>query len=351
MNDPSQILLSSNNSEIESSLNPQQVQMISNIVSQTVYSLLSNKSILTNLIQSNTGNKPLGEAFNEYENYLKGTGYSDQYQRSVKATLNKTVKFFNENTPLKNIYVRQIEEFIIQLMKSMPRGYRVHFRNLKACFSKLVAWGHINNSPFTKIKLPKMQKQENVYVTRDELNTIISKTTHPVMKEMFLFAFLTALRLSEITNLKWNEVKLAEGIITIGSAEFITKTRKIRQIPLVDELIIMLRNKSKIMNIDGYIFCKADGKKYTDDFVSKSFKRALRKTNLDQHTHFHSLRHSGISFMLNNGVPVNVVKEIAGHSSIAVTNIYTHTNLDELKNAVKLLNNKNNFKKAESNNG
>lgn len=335
--------------EGESLLNPQHIEAISKIVTQTVYTLLSNQKVLSSLLNTNTGTEPIREAVKEYLRYLDGTGYSVRYRQSVKITFNKVNNFFNEATPLKNITTKQIEEFIVNLKQKAPKGYKVDFRNLKAFFSKLCVWNYVNENPCTKIKLPRHQKEEMNYMTREELNQVISKTSHPVMKEIFLFAYLTALRLSEITNLRWNDVKLSEGIITIGSAEFVTKSRRIRQIPLINELIEMLKKKSKIISVDGYLFCKADGKKYSNDFVSKSFKKSLRKTSLDQNIHFHSLRHSGISYMLNNGLPVNIVREIAGHSNITTTNIYSHATLDELKNAVKTLDNKNCFENAEGN--
>lgn len=351
MLDPSTILPNNYQAVGESQLNPQQIETISRIVTETVCSLLSNKNITSKLLKSNTVNKSIGEASREYVDYLRGTGYSKKYQESVKATLKKAINFFNENTHLINITTKQIEEFVIFLKKDLPKGYRVHYRNLKACFSRFIAWDLIIENPFMNVKLPKCQKEETTYITRDGLEQVISNTSHPVMKEIFLFAFLTALRLSEITHLKWNDVKLSDGIIGIGSNEFNTKSRKVRHIPVVDELIILLKNKSKIMSIDGYVFSKSDGKKYSNDFVSKSFKRAVRKTSIDRSIHFHSLRHSGISYMLNKGVPVNVVKQIAGHSSIAVTNIYSHTNLHELRNAIQVLNNKNDFNKAEGYHG
>ncbi len=68
--------------------------------------------------------------------------------------------------------------------------------------------------------------------------------------------------------------------------------------------------------------------------VSHRFKGYCRKARLPEGMHFHSLRHTGISWLINNGVPLPFVQRIAGHSSLNVTHMYTHLEDKTLLTAV-----------------
>ena len=73
---------------------------------------------------------------------------------------------------------------------------------------------------------------------------------------------------------------------------------------------------------------------YTTDAVSKAFKKACRKAGMDEDIHFHSLRHSVRFELVQKGVPFYSVKELLGHSSIQMTEIYSHLKLDDLREAI-----------------
>jgi len=96
-------------------------------------------------------------------------------------------------------------------------------------------------------------------------------------------------------------------------------------------------NINKGKNISTYIFSKSDGKKFTGDYFSRRFKRVCRKAELDKSIHFHSLRHSFASNLVQKGVSLYTVKELLGHASISTTEIYSHLNMDSLREAVEKL--------------
>jgi len=69
--------------------------------------------------------------------------------------------------------------------------------------------------------------------------------------------------------------------------------------------------------------------------VSRSFLHARRKAGLSEDIHFHSLRHSFASTLAIKGVPLVCLKDMLGHASIVTTQIYAHSNMDSLKNAIQ----------------
>lgn len=85
-----------------------------------------------------------------------------------------------------------------------------------------------------------------------------------------------------------------------------------------------------------YVFCKINGEKFTGDYVSKTFKQACKDAGIDRSIHFHSLRHSFASNLAQSGVSLYTIKELLGHSTIATTEIYSHLNMDSLKDAIRV---------------
>ena len=86
-----------------------------------------------------------------------------------------------------------------------------------------------------------------------------------------------------------------------------------------------------------FIFCKDNGFPFDKDYISKLFKDAVRAVGVSEDIHFHTLRHSFGSNLGSKGVPINDIKELMGHSSISTTQIYVHTNLENLRKGVAKL--------------
>ena len=74
-----------------------------------------------------------------------------------------------------------------------------------------------------------------------------------------------------------------------------------------------------------------------DRFISKQFKKAVRAAALNENIHFHKLRNSFASNLVQRGVNLYVVKELLGHENIKTTQVYSHLAQNSLSNAVSLL--------------
>ena len=132
----------------------------------------------------------------------------------------------------------------------------------------------------------------------------------------------------------WIDTK--QNIITVkNSAQFITKSKKERIIPIHPCIIsIIIKSYS---GKDDFIFNRTIGTKFNEDYVSKQFKKALRAAKLNDDIHFHTLRHSFASNLVQRGVNLYVVKELLGHEDIKTTQVYSHLTQSSLSNAVCLL--------------
>lgn len=281
----------------------------------------------------------------DYLLYLDNT-FSQKYKTSVVTTFNHLEKYFGESFPIKNISIREAELFKSSLVKNSPKGILVYLRNLKAAFNRAVEWEMIDSNPFLNIKIKKHQQEKPAVLEDGDLNKIIECIGEPNIADIILYSCATGARLSEAVAAKWSNVNLESKIITIGDSEFNTKSRRQRIIPIRQNLLdILVRRFNEKHKSDRYIFPKNRNAHFTGSYISKKFKTAVKKAGLNPKLHFHSLRHTFGTELGLSGVPITVIRDLMGHSTVAVTEIYSHTNLASLKKAIEQIDgieNKNN---------
>ncbi|KKQ76911.1 MAG: hypothetical protein US99_C0055G0006 [Candidatus Daviesbacteria bacterium GW2011_GWF2_38_6] len=128
------------------------------------------------------------------------------------------------------------------------------------------------------------------------------------------------MRLGELLNMKWNWIDFKQNIITVQcSATFTTKSKKERIIPISPILRIQLINQlPKVIDLEKntFVFARINEVKLNEDFVSKQFKKSVRAAGLDDKIHFHTLRHSFASQLVQKGVSLYVAKELLGHEDL-----------------------------------
>ena len=278
----------------------------------------------------------------EYIELLKLSTSEAYIKRSVIPAF-KHLYLYLGNVELHNITPQHIEKFLLEHFQKAKYSTALYYRVLKAAFRKAISWKYIDRNPFQEIRLPKIQRKATIFLTMDELKLIINKTDTKVMKDIFMFAFLTGMRLAELLNLTWDQVDLVQNFIQVGSNNFLTKSKKIRFIPLSipAKNILIHRKPERIYLKDYYVFDKGNGFNLSSDYVSKKFKKALRKSGLDERIHFHTLRASFGSFLLQSGVPISYISNLLGHSSISVTERhYTRLKLSNLNDAIASFNSK-----------
>ena len=103
---------------------------------------------------------------------------------------------------------------------------------------------------------------------------------------------------------------------------------------MTEKNLSMLKSKCEGKKKDEYVFSKGNGFPFNRDYISRYFKKSVRKAGLTEELHFHSLRHSFASNLAIRGVPIITIKELLGHSSIVTTQIYSHSDIESLQKAV-----------------
>ncbi len=260
--------------------------------------------------------------------------------RSVKPAFKHLILHFG-NIELGEINNYLAERFLLSHFQKSKHSALLYHRVLKASFNKAVIWKYIDSNPFVGFRLPKVQLKAPKFITIEELEKICDYTDREIFKDIFRFAFLTGMRCGEIINLTWDKIDLKNNSIQIGSENFTTKSRKIRFIPISKPVKKLLSNNLPL-NLSlktFYVFNKGNGVPYRGDYISKKFKMAVRKAKLPEDIHFHSLRSSFGSLLLQKGTSISVISKLLGHSSISVTERhYASLNFNNLVDAMNTLN-------------
>ncbi len=137
-------------------------------------------------------------------------------------------------------------------------------------------------------------EQLPTYLTREDFQKLMNAIRQPtdiVLKDIFLFAALTGLRLGEIINLRWQAVDLQRKLITVeNSGTFQTKSGKVRVLPMGADVYRMFIRRSTLQPAlqGGYVFNK-NGYKLNESYVSHKFKKYVRELGPNEALHFHSL--------------------------------------------------------------
>jgi len=244
--------------------------------------------------------------------------------------------------PIKSITLIDIEEYKSRRLKTVsPVTLNIELRTIKAFFNYCVEFNLLSENQLNKISQIRIQDKKLLTFSSEEINLILANIRHKKMQLVVTIAAYTGLRLNEILHLKYSGINTQEKIIeVINTGNFTTKTKKNRIIPvpdtLMNELTSLFSDNGTPLLIDpeNYIF-STDGKApFNKSYITRKFKSLLRKLNLNEDLHFHCLRHTYFSNLSRLNVPVNYIKELAGHSSIKTTEIYLHNFRQDLNNFV-----------------
>jgi len=138
------------------------------------------------------------------------------------------------------------------------------------------------------------------------------------------------MRRSELINIKINDLDFANETVKV-----LGKRNKERYIPLLKSvqksLIKYIEIRSEINTNQSYLFLTKKGKIIYDTLVYRVINNYFSSVSSKVKKSPHIIRHSFATHLLNQGADLNSVKELPGHSSLAHTQVYTHSSLGKLK--------------------
>ena len=220
---------------------------------------------------------------------------------------------------------------------------RTRYRSLRAFFNWAIEAGHLTVSPLAKMKIPKPSGRDADYLSQQAFARLLNHLSKQAeagenvgwLRDAIVVAVGTGMRRGELCALRWDAVDFENQFIRILNQDgFSTKSGKDRLVAMVPDVESVLRRLHEEGAGTGFVLRGVQGKRLNDQFLSKRFKQLVRETGLREGIHWHSLRHTHASWLVMDGVPLQVVGKALGHSSVSVTERYAHLSPDAMKRGV-----------------
>ena len=239
---------------------------------------------------------------------------------------------------LRSITPELIEEYKGRLlMTSSAANFNNHLMVVKAMLNKAVEWRNLRENPLKNFKtLRNSSVRELRYLSVEEIDAILA-AADPLMEKVITILLNTGLRRAELVYLEWEDIDFQNKLIKVQSkpeAGFHPKSYKARSVPMnaeVEKTLMDLPQRGR------YVFDNGQDQPFrSEKWFWVRFKTILRKAGV-KNACVHTLRHTFASYLVMSGVDLRTVQALLGHSSITMTERYSHLSQDHKTRAVQVL--------------
>ncbi|MBX9812900.1 MAG: site-specific integrase [Burkholderiales bacterium] len=201
-------------------------------------------------------------------------------------------------------------------------------------------WDWDIHNPAERMRLSEGDGRKR-FATVEEVSRLIKTAEQhkraPYLADLIRVAVNTACRRGELLGLRWSQVDLETNTLKLEGKD--TKNGKPKRVPLNQQaraaLLNRLRYREKHCPDTPWVFCRKSGERTVS--IQSSWEAVLKEAELEDF-HFHDLRHTCGSWLVQSGVPLADVKEVLGHSTIRMTERYAHNAPENSRAAVEKLN-------------
>lgn len=213
---------------------------------------------------------------------------------------------------------------------------------VKQFFRFLLLEGELKKDPSELLEMPKIGQKLPEVMTIEEVDALLeaidlSTPEGHRNKAILETLYSCGLRVSELVNLKYEDIFFDEGFIRV-----IGKGNKQRLVPVsptvakeIDLYEVATRNHMNIKpGNESYVFLNRRGAKLTRVMIFTIIKNLVEKAGIRKNISPHTFRHSFATHLLEGGANLRAIQEMLGHESITTTEIYTHLDQGYLKEAI-----------------
>jgi tyrosine recombinase XerC len=259
--------------------------------------------------------------------------YSKHTILNYRLDLEDFNKFLGDS-PIENVDYLALRKNLAVLKEKNLGARTVNRRlsSLRSFFKFLVRDGYLKTNPTLSLSSPKQDKHLPLFMTEEEVATLIEAASQKDERGMrdraILEAFYsTGIRISELVGLSVKDIDFIGGIVKVMG-----KGKKERIVPIGDVATARIRayleNRKKQSEA---LFLNKNGKRITDRGVRGIVEKYIKLASIKHGVSAHTFRHSFATHLLNRGADLRSVQELLGHASLSTTQIYTHLTTERLK--------------------
>lgn len=276
----------------------------------------------------------------DYIDYLK-------YERNLSPETISKYKYnlivfekymLNKNINLFDVTQYNIIDFLTNYFKNKGVSSKTNsITSINNFYIYLIKDKRIDINPCENIDRPKLKKKLPDVLTVNEVDKLLDIPLHTKEdyrdKAILEVLYATGIRISELTNLKINDVDFTNKVVRVfgkGSKERIVPINKYALKYL--GMYLDIRGSFLKGKLTDYIFLNSKGEAISRESFGLELNKIVKKQGLNKRVTPHMLRHSFATHMLNQGADLRSIQELLGHSDISTTTIYTHVSNEKVKN-------------------
>ena len=218
-----------------------------------------------------------------------------------------------------------------------PTTVRLIHATVHKALADAVRWGRLARNPASRSDPPRAVAPTLTVWSADQIGEFMAATRSDDLHSVWLLAATTGMRRGEVLGLRWRDVDLVEGLLSVRHIRTVARSQVVveltpktakgaRRIALDPTTVGVLRHLRKETGgeLDGLVFRLADGLPIHPERFTRWFARRCREVGLPP-IRLHDVRHSYVTALISAGVPLKVVSERVGHASPAITMaLYQH---------------------------
>ena len=245
-----------------------------------------------------------------FENKLRVKNYSE---RTIKMYVHYSELFLkNSKRETYSLTLKDLEVYLYNFKYTSISQQNQIINSLKLFYRYILNKQDIHLNKFER---PRSEKKLPQIIEKEFLLDKIHEIANLKHKSIISLAYSVGLRVSEVINLKIEDIDSKRMIIIIKNA----KGKKDRITPLSQNILELLRTYFKAFKPKIYLFNGQNSSQYSSGSCNQIAKKYLGKQY-----HFHLLRHSCFTTLLESGTDLRIIQKLAGHNSSKTTEIYTH---------------------------
>lgn len=199
-------------------------------------------------------------------------------------------------------------------------------------------WQWLEDNPLRKVSKPKEPRGRIRFLSENERKKLLVAAKESPSKYLYLIIVLclsTGARKMEIIGLKWQNVDLNRGIITLHE----TKNGERRILPITGHALDLMHEHEKARRVDTDLVFPSDYKPKQPIDIRTPFETALKHAEIKDFR-FHDLRHSAASYLAMNGASMAEIAEVLGHKTLSMVKRYAHLSEAHTASVVAKMNEK-----------